>query len=67
MIAFVDHAAQRNARLLQRAHVISQVHQQRRVGRQRFQKFCHFAFNRQAAPELIQASRKHTGLRQIDA
>src|SRR6266550_8406221 len=54
MIAFVDHAPERDASILQCAHVVAQIHEQSRTGRQSLQVSGEFTFERKTGPRVHQ-------------
>src|SRR5438876_10332904 len=54
MIAFVDHAPERDASILQCAHVVAQIHEERGILGQSLQVSGEFTFQREAGPRVHQ-------------
>src|SRR5207245_5581009 len=52
MIAFVDHAPERDASILQCAHVVAQIHEERGILGQSLQVSGEFTFQREAGPRV---------------
>src|SRR6266700_2004253 len=52
MIAFVDHAPERDTSILQRAHIVAQIHEQSRTGRQSLQVSGKFTFQRETSARV---------------
>src|SRR5207248_135213 len=54
MIAFVDHAPERDTSILQRAHIVAQIHEQSRILGKRLQVSGEFTFQHEAGPRVHQ-------------
>src|SRR5437899_12713302 len=54
MIAFVDHAPERDTSILQRAHMVAQIHEQSRILGKRLQVSGEFTFQCEAGPRVKQ-------------
>src|SRR2546430_15017447 len=54
MIAFVDHAPERDGSILQRAHVVAQIHEERGILGQSLQVSGEFTFERKTGPRVHQ-------------